>query len=213
MSIKKELLDIVDKILKEEKAGVFLTYNENKDTRRLKHLLEQTDRWSEAVKKSSRIKILYRTSKGRRYKNLSIVVGKKLIPVTKNMIKKLGGKKDSKRTLILRKLRELIHPQMKEEKRKQLRELQRLNSKKLIPTKYHLDHVIPFIKLAVDWCKARGFKNFEDIPSRNTYGNDIIIPADIERSWQDYHLLFAELKLKPAEVNLKEGSKDYIPEF
>ena len=213
MSVKKELLEIVTSILKENRAGSKLYFTENKEMRRLKHLLEKTDKWKHAVSISHGIKIKYRVTRGRKYKSLNIMVGDKLIPVTKKAIKELDQEKPNKRALVIAAMREAITPFIQDIKKEELDNLRAFSEKRIISKNYHLDHITPFIKLACDFVQSLGYKSFEDVPGRMTYGQRFLITAAVEKQWYDYHAEKADLRLVTSQVNLKEGSKNYIPPF
>ena len=208
-AIYKELKDI----LTEYPAGVKF-YFQDREIKKLHGMLKQLDKYKNSLAFSNHYKITWRTTGGRRYKCLNIVLNNgKLIPVTKAAIQRIGTKGPSKRAMVIAELRRVIEPQIQNLKQKQLRHL-RIYKKSWVDSRdMHLDHKVPFIKLAVDWVIEEGYSSFDGLPGRRTYGNRWKFPPELEQSWYQYHERHAELELVEAHVNLSESAKGYVPPF
>ena len=210
---KKELLAELDSILTEFPSGVKFYFND-REIKKLHRILKQIDKYKGSLKTSNHYKITYRTTKGRKYKCLNIVLyNGKMVPITKTAIRKLGTKGPSKRTMILAELRRVIEEQIQSRKTIELRHMRTYKKSWVNSKDYHLDHVVPFIKLACDWVVEEGYSSFDALPGRKTYGDRWKFPQEIEQSWYDYHKEHAELELVGAKVNLKESAKGYVPPF
>jgi len=106
-------------------------------------------------------------------------------------------------------LRNIIRPQIKAYKKTidfNL-ELCEITVEKLIPDNTHIDHVIPFEKLATDWIKTTGktlnelYALSEDEP--NTTGVRRFKDNKLTKNFYDYHKKHAVLRAVTTKANLK----------
>ena len=109
---------------------------------------------------------------------------------------------------VLRALRSIIEPQIREYRR-------RFAGKSVIKSsltgqpifgKYHVDHVYPFIRLVEEWCRENGY-DLETIPVKCKGTVCRLANVAMAESWFDYHSLNAKFQVLNASENISKGSR------
>lgn len=191
---------ILDKLL-ENAVGAKIWFSDP-EGKELKRAIEEIPKFARAIKASNHFVIKHRSHKGRRFKYVAIeMYNKKTVGVTKTAIRQ-AGKKFNKREAVIKTLRELIEYQITDFRR----------NNAMWTRGSHVDHEIPFIKLACDWIVSQGWESFEDVPGYKSYMS-WIIDTPVANSWRIYHKEKASLKVKEAHINLSEGAKEFIAPF
>lgn len=122
----------------------------------------------------------------------------------------------NKRQQVLSTMRELIESQIVEFRTAEKLRLSQLEAQgqiganscplcgKRLIGRLHVDHwPTPFIKLADNWLEQNGFNAYSDV-SWN---------SKLMKSWRDYHLANAKLRLTIASANIRQGASGYISKF
>jgi hypothetical protein len=81
-------------------------------------------------------------------------------------------------------------------------------TKKRLTSRSHVDHIIPFIRIADNWLESSGLTSYGDI--KLVRGQ---LSGGILKSWQDFHLVNAKLQLVSASANIKKGASGYTSRF
>lgn len=119
------------------------------------------------------------------------------------------------RNKVLRALRQVIEPQIKQYRTAVRRQIKGVGKYKLrcaITGEYlehrdfHIDHKVPFKLIVEDWCREIG-KDLEHINviCRGTFCK--LADPQVAENFFDYHLLHSQLQVVTAEANLVKGSK------
>lgn len=70
----------------------------------------------------------------------------------------------------------------------------------------HVDHKIPFIQLATTWAEEQSI-DFSGVKLAGRGQTLRFADEKLNRSWQQYHQLHAELQLVEAKANLRKGDR------
>ena len=83
-----------------------------------------------------------------------------------------------------------------------------LTKKPLLGCAIHVDHIVPFSKLADDFLLKNKLKSFSEIKlNRN------VLSKEWHDKWYDYHAKHATLQLVSAKANIKASAKGYKSKF
>lgn len=162
-------------------------------------------------------RVVNKTFNGKRVKGIVLVtpnsgyevwVGKQV--VVKAMFPPTNAPDLSKenRRNVLRALRGVIEPQIKEY-RKRFRGQSVIKSSltgKPIFGPYHIDHVYPFIRLVEEWCREKGL-DLETLPVKCRGTVCRLESVELAESWFDYHALHAEFQVLDAAENVSKGAR------
>lgn len=181
--------------------------------------LEQTSSYRAMAKHRYPIKPVYYQFQGikRPVKVLAFRVNEQCIPITKKKIREQLGSKGGvdKRSKALAALRKEVKPQILEF-RKQYRKQAQLgliknaeycpiSGRLLSSGMTHVDHIIPFIKLADTWLLSyTDYTLFEELPLKGSR-----LEPYLGLSWAKFHRRFAQLQLTSGSGNVKESSRGY----
>jgi hypothetical protein len=162
-------------------------------------------------------RVVQRSFNGKRVKGIALVtpnsghevwVGKQV--VVKAMFPNTNMPDQGKvnRREVLRALRDVIEPQIREYRR-------RFAGKSVIKSSltgrpifgpYHVDHVYPFIRLVEEWCRENAL-DLETIAVRCRGAVCRLESVEMAESWFDYHALHAEFQVLDAAENTSKGSR------
>jgi hypothetical protein len=109
---------------------------------------------------------------------------------------------------VLRALRGVIEPQIKEYRRRfkgQSVVKSSLTGKPIFGP-YHVDHVYPFIRLVEEWCREKGV-DLETLAVKCRGATCRLVSTDLAESWFDYHALHAEFQVLDAAENVSKGAR------
>ena len=82
-----------------------------------------------------------------------------------------------------------------------------ISGRRLTPRFSHVDHVYPFINLVEDWMRVNRLR-LADIRVRHSRKlGRLTMGAELDLSWQNYHLMYAQLQMLSPKANLQKGSK------
>lgn len=210
---KKELCAEIDLLL-ENVSGSKIYYTD-REAKRLHKILSSIGKYKNSIANSNHFKVTWRTTKGRKYKCLNIVLhNQKLVPVTKTAIRKLGTKGPSQRAMILEEMRRVIEPQIIKVKRTELKRLKTFEMRFVSTKNIHIDHQkVTFIELACNWVISEGYHNFSSLPGKRVRGGRWQFPPELEESWYNYHKEHATLVPVEAKINLAEGARGFKAPF
>lgn len=112
------------------------------------------------------------------------------------------------RKSVLRALRSIIEPQIKEYRKRFAGKsvIKSSLSGKPIFGPYHVDHVYPFIRLVEEWCRDGGY-DLETIPVKCRGATCKLQSVEMAESWFDYHAFHAEFQVLDASENVSKGSR------
>ncbi len=109
---------------------------------------------------------------------------------------------------VLRALRSIIEPQIKEYRRRFAGKpvIKSSLSGKPIFGAYHVDHVYPFIRLVEEWCRENKY-DLETIQVKCKGTICTLGSVEMAESWFDYHALNAKFQVLDASENISKGSR------
>ena len=164
-----------------------------------------------------RFKVVQKSFNGKRVKGLVLVtpnsgyevwVGKQVVMRAMFPSTTLPDPSKQNRRDVLRALRCIIEPQIREYRR-------RFAGKSVIKSSltgrpifgpYHVDHVYPFIRLVEEWCRENGL-DLETIAVKCRGTVCRLASIELAESWFDYHALHAEYQVLDAAENVSKGSR------
>lgn len=108
---------------------------------------------------------------------------------------------------VLRALRSIIEPQIKEYRRRFAGKpvIKSSLSGKPIFGAYHVDHVYPFIRMVEEWCRENKY-DLETIPVKCKGTICMLQSTEMAENWFDYHALNAKFQVLDASENISKGS-------
>ena len=154
---------------------------------------------------------------GKRYKGLCLITANSgyHMPITQASLSP-GKSKANPRAKVLAAMRLAVEEQIKyfkqTEKQRALSEKRQLKcgltKTPLIGCAIHVDHIVPFSKLADDFLIENGLKSFSEIKlNRN------VLNKEWHNKWYDYHAKHCSLQLVKARANIKASAKGYKSRF
>ena len=188
------------------------------DTAFLVDVLSRMSRFARIMARGPvRFKVVQKSFNGKRVKGLVLVtpnsgyevwVGKQVVMRAMFPSTTLPDPSKQNRRDVLRALRCIIEPQIREYRR-------RFAGKSVIKSSltgrpifgpYHVDHVYPFIRLVEEWCRENGL-DLETIAVKCRGTVCRLASVDLAESWFDYHALHAEYQVLDAAENVSKGSR------
>ncbi|NBX50495.1 hypothetical protein EBT25_11255 [bacterium] len=190
------------------------------DTAFLVDVLGRIPRFAKILAKGRVIfRVIQRTFNGKRVKGIALVTpnsnyevwaGKQSVidSVFPKSSPHNPGKENRKN--VLRALRAIIEPQIKEYRKRFAGKsvIKSSLSGKPIFGPYHVDHVYPFIRLVEEWCREKSY-DLETIPVKCRGATCKLQSVEMAESWFDYHAFHAEFQVLDASENVSKGSRYY----
>jgi hypothetical protein len=188
------------------------------DTTFLTDVLSRISRFARIMDRGRvRFKVVQKSFNGKRVKGIVLVtpnsghevwVGKQVVTRAMFPATNLPDPGKQNRRDVLRALRAIIEPQIREYRRRfaGLSVVKSSLTGRPIFGPYHVDHVYPFIRLVEEWCRDNGL-DLETIAVKCRGTVCRLASVDLAESWFDYHALHAEYQVLDAAENVSKGSQ------
>ena len=188
------------------------------DTLFLSDVLSKISRFAKIMKRGKvQFRVVQRSFNGKRVKGIVIVtpgsgyevwVGKQAVMKSIFPNTNIPDQGKVNRRNVLRSLRDVIEPQIKEYRRRFVGKsvVKSSMTGRPIIGPYHVDHVYPFIRLVEEWCRENQL-DLETIGVKCRGVTCKLSSVEMAESWFDYHALHAEFQVLDAAENTSKGSR------